>query len=291
MPASNELLQRDIAAADVSVLPFAALLKEIRQRVAIDPFANPIQLLALDLNARVDRGEIGIDDLDDAVRRLTIDAFEERAERLGVYLGQTDPAANERAIEEIMERIAADGFDKFREIVERAAFGIVFTAHPTCSITHELAIAMAEVATLHASDGAALCDDARTERLALACALDHRSERNLTLDVEQAWSVEALECASCNRPRPARSAAFGAPQMAGSMDQPFAAAHLAGVLGRLRSGWAYRPDLDGRDSEATRRQAARAGAVSDRDRRDAARRELPVRFRAANDRCTTGAGR
>ena len=83
-------------------------------------------------------------------------------------------------------------FEKFRALVERVAFGVVFTAHPAFTVRHELALALAELATGQARDGEPLGEGGRARRLALVAGATHRPETTLTLDVEHAWSVEAL---------------------------------------------------------------------------------------------------
>ena len=73
----------------------ASRLDNLRQRLAVDPFANPIQLLALEVNARLDRRGSSVEELAQVVARLTADAFADRAARLATYLGEIDPTANE----------------------------------------------------------------------------------------------------------------------------------------------------------------------------------------------------
>ena len=91
------------------------------------------------------------------MQRLTAEAFGDRAERLANYLGETAVAANHQKITELIERKARKGdFEEFRAAVERAAFGVVFTAHPTFSIALELAQSLVEMATGQTVAGEAL---------------------------------------------------------------------------------------------------------------------------------------
>ena len=129
-----------------------SIMSRVRTQAAADPFSNPILLFALDLTLRMDRGEIDLDGLESVVRQLTAEAFADRAERLRNYLGETAIAANERALADLLERKAREGgFEDFRAAISRVVFGVVFTAHPTFSITLELARSLAELAT--ESDG------------------------------------------------------------------------------------------------------------------------------------------
>src|SRR5271169_2924866 len=72
-----------------------SILQRVRAQAAADPFSNPILLFALELTLRIDRGEITLDGIENLVQRLTVEAFGDRAERLGSYLGETRIAANE----------------------------------------------------------------------------------------------------------------------------------------------------------------------------------------------------
>jgi phosphoenolpyruvate carboxylase len=171
----------------------AALLDNLRQRLAVDPFANPVQLLALEVNTRFDLRGSSAEELAQQIARLTGEAFSDRAARLGTYLGETDSAANEQAIREVLSGLAMSlDFAKFRALVERVVFGVVFTAHPAFSIRHELASALAELATGQSHEGESLSEAGRAGRMALIAAAAHRPENTLTLEVEQAWSLEAL---------------------------------------------------------------------------------------------------
>lgn len=171
----------------------AGLLNSLRQRLAVDPFANPIQLLALEVNSRSDWRGSSDEELAQMVARLTAEAFSDRAARLGTYLGEIDADANEEAIRKVLSDLAEKGaFEKFRTLVERVAFGVVFTAHPAFTVHHDLALALAELATNQARDGETLSEGARARRIAQVAGATHRPEAALTLDVEHAWSVEAL---------------------------------------------------------------------------------------------------
>ncbi len=170
-------------------------LNNLRQRLAVDPFANPIRLVALEVSARFDRPGDGVEELSQVVGCLTAEAFADRAARLATYLGVIDPAANELAVRDILWRRAQSGnFEKFRALVESVVFGAVFTAHPAFTIRHELALALAELGTGQAHDGELLDQGGRARRMALVAGAAHGPESALTLDVEHAWSSK--RCAS-----------------------------------------------------------------------------------------------
>jgi phosphoenolpyruvate carboxylase len=195
-PANNERSGADADASDQRTVTLAALeaaLSNFQARSAADPFSNPIVLFAIELTRRIDRSEIGLRDLDHLVRDLTVEAFRHRASRLSRYLGETDAAANLAEIATRIERLARGStFEGFRARVERPLAGIVFTAHPTFAMPLSLARSLAELSCGKTRDGAVLDAAERANRLAAAHAESHRPPGELTLEVEHAWSLEAL---------------------------------------------------------------------------------------------------
>ena len=162
-------------------------------RAGDDPFANPLLAFARGLAQRLNHGELSEAELGGAVRALTATAFEARAERFGLYLGGPDPDADLAAIEALFETLAEDGWDAYRAILERPAYGAVLTGHPTFALGRELSLALVELACGRDAHGAPLDAAGRATRLALARDRRHEPPSPLTIDVEHAWSVEALE--------------------------------------------------------------------------------------------------
>jgi len=187
----GESKENDLAGQRAHTL--ASELAAIRHHEAYDPFSNPILLLALEFVNRIESEDLSLADLDELVQLLTLETFSERAARLSAYLGETDLKANESAITAILERLAAGAsFAGFRDLIERCQFGVVLTAHPTFWMPLEIALALVELATGQTQDGAILDEAARAERLAAARRLLHRPPPDLSIDVEHAWSLEAL---------------------------------------------------------------------------------------------------
>ena len=146
-----------LATGAIDTAMLGSILSRVRAQAAADPLSNPILLFALDLTLRMDRGEIDLDGLESIVQQLTAEAFADRADRLKNYLGETAIVANERALEDLIEQKAREGgFEEFRTALARIVFGVVFTAHPTFSISLELARSLAELATGQTVDGVAL---------------------------------------------------------------------------------------------------------------------------------------
>jgi phosphoenolpyruvate carboxylase len=178
-------------AIDIAML--GSILSRMRTQAAADPFSNPVLLFALELTLRMDRGEINLDGLERVVQQLTAETFADRAERLKNYLGETAVAANGRAIAELIERQARAGsFEDFRAAMARSVFGVVFTAHPTFSISLELARSLAELATGQTVAGVPLGPSGRDERMEMAARVEHRPPAELSLEVEHRWVTEAL---------------------------------------------------------------------------------------------------
>jgi phosphoenolpyruvate carboxylase len=118
-------------------------LAELRQRTELDPFANPILLLGMEIRRRLDAGELSLATLEQLIQRLTMDSFVRRSERMGRYLGVCGRAANLERLRKLLRDLTRhdDGtapFESFRRAVERDRFGIVITAHPTFSLAKAL---------------------------------------------------------------------------------------------------------------------------------------------------------
>ncbi len=188
--------ERTLDDADRLGPDLAARLAEARARAAGDPFTSAPLLFALDLSRRIGRGEVTLDGLEGVIGQLTAEAFVARSQRLAAYLGDCSIARQRVRLHAMFETIADRGdFDAYAKAVGSEPFGVVLTAHPTFALNHALSIALIELASGHSADGEALTESGRAERLALAAAHPHGPPAELTLDVEHAWSVEALESA------------------------------------------------------------------------------------------------
>jgi phosphoenolpyruvate carboxylase len=177
----------------VTLASLESVLAKLRERAEADPSSNPIVLFAIDLMRRIDSGEITFSDLDQIVQAATVEAFRNRAERLGTYLGDADPDTVLAAITARLQGRADGGdFTHFREAVERPMAGIVLTAHPTFAMPLPVARALTELACGRTADNTVIDQAALESRLALAQNELHRPPERLTLEVEHAWSLEAL---------------------------------------------------------------------------------------------------
>ena len=175
-------------------------LEALRAGRGADPFSNPIQLLALRLSRRIDAGEVSFSDLEQLIQCLTTDAFLAGAERLADRMGETDPAANARIVRALIMDLTRDPgsgatapFETFRATVERALFGIVFTAHPTFALSAQLLRIEAQLATDHDDRGRRLSAADRAALVRRALAAEHRPEPVIDLATEHAFSLTAID--------------------------------------------------------------------------------------------------
>ena len=180
------------ASADAAIAALHEALAQARGRLDGDPYANPIALLALDLEQKLGSGVLDEHAAAALIQRLTREAFAERAAASRRYLGELDPARNRESIRQLLMGLArtADGapqpFAVFAAAVERVYYGFVFTAHPTFGRTMELQTMLAAAA--FGPDG----DPQREQILARAERLTHRPPARLDLPEEHAQSIQVI---------------------------------------------------------------------------------------------------
>lgn len=139
------------------LLPTDQLLALVTRRMAEteeDPFGNPVMSVALGITRMLDEEELDIASLTQIVTALRDQAFAARATRLAAYVGGTDMARNEAALEAVAQTVLRPDPDdspvrlaEFLASIERARYAAVFTAHPTFSLAPEAALALAQVAS------------------------------------------------------------------------------------------------------------------------------------------------
>ncbi len=130
----NRLLARDLL----------ALVARLRERLAEDPFANPILSAALTISRRMDRGQLTLLALAGLVADLRDAAFADRATRLARY--GADAASMAETIARLARPDPADSpvpFQEFAGAVARPRLAAVFTAHPTFALAAPAARALA----------------------------------------------------------------------------------------------------------------------------------------------------
>lgn len=174
-------------------------LGRLSATVRDDPFSNPVLRLALDLSRRIEAGNLSYGTLEQLIQHLCAQGFVGRAARLGAYVGEADPDANARTVHDLIRSLAVpDGsqapvaFEEFRARVEREAFGIVITAHPTFNLSGALMEILTQLATGRAVDGAPLDGKGRDALIRRMTGQVHRPDGDLSLLREHALSLSAI---------------------------------------------------------------------------------------------------
>ncbi len=121
-----------------------SLVARLRERLAEDPFANPILSAALAISRRMDRGQLSAAALAGLVSHLRDEAFIGRAGRLARY--GAEPGTIAVTIARLVRPDPADSpvpFQEFAGAVARPLLAAVFTAHPTFALAPRAAAALA----------------------------------------------------------------------------------------------------------------------------------------------------
>jgi phosphoenolpyruvate carboxylase len=199
-----------LAGSTASTADGATLERLLRERLfvlaeqaEVDPFGNPVLLMALEISRMMDGGQASAEAMDQLVQRLSVKSFADRVDRQVRYLGDTDPQSNALAIAAVVRAVANAPplavagspllpFEAFRTRIERAVLGIVLTAHPTFGMTIDLARALMRMATGREEAGGPLGAAAGAETLREVMNASHLPPADLTLAVEHDFSVEAL---------------------------------------------------------------------------------------------------
>lgn len=167
-----------------------ARLKALREGLKDAPSANPVAQGAFEISRRLEAGDLRLERLAATARLLADDAFFDRAERLGDYLGLAEGQDLEADMAAVVARLCRDGqgealpFEDFQAFWRRAAFGIVFTAHPTFGLSRGLHTVITDLAGGE--------QQAREAALVRLGELEHEPEAEITLAREHAWAQEAL---------------------------------------------------------------------------------------------------
>lgn len=128
-----------------------ALMEDNRHRAEEDPFGNPVLVTARSILRQIDRGDISEAEIAAVIAQLRDEAFQDRAQRIALYVGGTEPEASEASYARIADKLASENapgsFASNREEFERTRFVAVFTAHPTFSAPAPVLAALAETAS------------------------------------------------------------------------------------------------------------------------------------------------
>ncbi|WP_419903764.1 phosphoenolpyruvate carboxylase [Kiloniella sp.] len=176
-------------------------LVAMRQETVSHPLGNPVLELAHDLSERLASGQITTDSLSQLVQLVSVEAFADRAERVGEYVGIAEIDENKQKLSSLFKKIASDdkaksglvSFTEYQARIEREAFGIVITAHPTFGLTKEHYQALAQLISNETTSGGEL-SSAEIDTLSdLVIDQSHEPDQTIDLLAEHAQALKAIE--------------------------------------------------------------------------------------------------
>lgn len=176
-------------------------LDQYWKRIANEPQFNPVKQLAFELSRDLEAGKLSLDDFSSLIKILSDRALVSRADNIRSYIGsETIEDAKTNSKGELIRfrsfvhetahvNAKLIPFEQFKAEFERPRFGVVFTAHPTFSISKDLRALLIE---LIEQPERALEPDFK-ERLG---EFEHRPDAGLDLSLEQSQAQEALQNAA-----------------------------------------------------------------------------------------------
>ena len=118
-------------------------LREQARRIDVDPMTNSVFALTQALFRDLEEGQASLADLSKLANEVHLELIDQRAERFRAQHAGADAKAAWAPLQARLTEIAAEGFETFREAVERPRGGLVFTGHPTFALSTELRAAFA----------------------------------------------------------------------------------------------------------------------------------------------------
>ena len=187
-------------------LPAAAKLREdlsvklgqYKDEAQENHLQSTTRRMALHVSSMNPDGGLDIEQMSDLMRLLTLNAFMFRAKRLRSYVGECDVQANETHMRDLFAGLAKDdagtalSFEGFKARVEREVFGIVFTAHPTFTVSEKLTRLQATLAIGKNENGDPLSTEELDALVKIAADTHHGSKEAITLLDEQRFGLMAM---------------------------------------------------------------------------------------------------
>ena len=134
-------------------------LDKIRSGAEKDPFSNSINMLALDISRRLEKGKLNYSALEALIQRLAVGSVGLKVDKLKKYIGEVDLDKNNKTIKNLLKKIMSNSnktkksFSDFKKSIEKDVFGIVLTAHPTFGMTEDTLKNIASMATMTDYEG------------------------------------------------------------------------------------------------------------------------------------------
>lgn len=123
------------------------VLRHHAQRVVSDPQTNSVFLLAQDMFTALETGQAGLGEVRELIDDMHAITLEARAGRLRAQHFPEGPSAIWDGVRQRLKHAAAQGLEAFRQLTGTAHGGLVFTGHPTFSLSSELRAAIARHTT------------------------------------------------------------------------------------------------------------------------------------------------
>ncbi len=114
--------------------------------ISTDPQTNSVRRLAIDMFRWLEDGDLANADLLSLIKHLSAETLVARANTLKERRTMAGGAQADQVLKDRLYQLANDGFDAFKETVERLGAGIVFTAHPTFGMSPAAYEALASAA-------------------------------------------------------------------------------------------------------------------------------------------------
>ena len=166
-------------------------LRQQAVRIGEDPMTNSVFALAQTLFRDIEQGETSLDEVAGLIDEAHLLVVTERAARLRERHAGAKPGKIWAQVQAQLESTAGEGLSAFRAAVEQARGGVVFTAHPTFSLSPELRAAIAAEAvkpgkTARAALKKAIRSDARSWNSSITLASEHEEAQAALLNAAEA---------------------------------------------------------------------------------------------------------
>ncbi len=103
-----------------------------------DDFTNPVLSLSLGLAAKLNKGEINLEELEKTIDERNIQSLKTRSQLFKNKIGELNVESNRQILSDLLRGLAkSTDFDGFKQLIERVSYGVVLTAHPTFTLNDD----------------------------------------------------------------------------------------------------------------------------------------------------------
>ncbi|MEM9225574.1 MAG: phosphoenolpyruvate carboxylase, partial [Pseudomonadota bacterium] len=130
-------------------------LRDYARNISADPQTNSVFAYARQLFRQLETGETDLAALDTLIHEVGFGLSLKRADAFRSQHAGADPDQSWQPVAQRLNALAEQGWDAFKQAVETAAGGIVFTAHPTFAQSKQVRAAFAHHVTADNADSQA----------------------------------------------------------------------------------------------------------------------------------------